>query len=299
MGAQVLLVSKPQLVAEAGTLNFAQVGDFSLGGIPVVGIDPAINTGTGTSYLVNSFAFTAAGNNNALSKSLGLWKLTGDRAVNTGSGTITLTGKVIGSEQYAFPVPAESTGDGSVSTVDGLPITSEAFLNPDDSRLSGPVNVTTSDGVVQLWTALDSAVNVSGSPVAVDGAAWFKINTATQKVASQGYVAQKGANLLYPALLAPASGPAAMVFTITSHSIQPSAAYTTMGSGKVTIVGAGNAPHVSFSDALFAQARWGDYSWAGIDPGTNGIWMATEYIPPTPDQDPIDNWGTYVFKLSK
>jgi hypothetical protein len=50
---------------------------------------------------------------------------------------------------------------------------------------------------------------------------------------------------------------------------------------------------------LFNSARWGDYSWASIDPGTNGIWLATEYTPPAPDQDPIDNWGTYIFKLSR
>lgn len=298
-GALVDVISKSQLVNEALTVNYAQIGPgISLGGIPVTGLDPAINTGTGTSYFVNSFPFTAVGANNTESTALGLWTLKGDSAVTSGTGTITLAGKVISSERYAFPVLANSTGDGSVS-LSG--ITSEVVINPDDSRLSAPVTVTTSDGAVQLWTALDSAVSVGTSPAAVDGGAWFKINTATKKVVSQGYVAQKGANLLYPAVQAPASGPAAMVFTITSPTINPSAAYTSLGSGKVTIVGNGAGAHLSFCEVSFPvqcpDGRWGDYSWATTDPGTNGIWLATEYIGPV--QDPVDNWGTYVFKLSK
>jgi hypothetical protein len=297
-GALVVAISKPQLVAGT-TPNAVFLGNVSLAGIPIVGLDPAINTGTGTSYFVNSFAFTAAGNNNTESTALGYWTLTGDHALISGTGTIVLTGKVIKSERYSFPVLATSTGDGSVTAS----ITSEALVNPDDSRLSGPVTVTKADdGAVQLWTALDTAVSVGTSPAAVDGAAWFKINTATKSVASQGYVAQKGANLLYPAIQAPASGPAAVVFTITSPTINPSAAYTSLGSGKITIVGHGAGAHLSFCESLPGGicpfGRWGDYSWATTDPGTNGIWLATEYIPPTSSQDPFDNWGTYVFKLS-
>lgn len=296
-GALVTLINKPKLVAETA-LTGAQIGNVSLAGIPIVGLDPAINTGNGTSYFVNSFAYTAAGNNNTESTALGYWTLTGDHALISGTGTIALTGKVIKSERYSFPVLATSTGTGVMTAG----ITSEALVNPDDSRLSDPVTVTRADdGAVQLWTALDTAVSIGTSPVAVDGAAWFKINTATKSVASQGYVAQKGANLLYPAIQAPASGPAAVVFTITSPTINPSAAYTSLGSGKVTVVGSGAGAHLSFCESLGAICpfgRWGDYSWATTDPGTNGIWLATEYIPPTPDQDPIDNWGTFVFKLS-
>jgi hypothetical protein len=105
-GALVLAISKPQLNALGPPPNSVVFGPVSLGGIPGLGLDPAINTGTGTSYLVNSFPFDANGSPNSISHSLGFWKLTGDHALNSGSGTITLTGKVIGSETYAFPVPA-------------------------------------------------------------------------------------------------------------------------------------------------------------------------------------------------
>ena len=284
-GAIVLAISKKQLVAEAPAVSEEQFGPVSLAGIPGLGLDPAINTGTSTGYLVSSFPFDAAGNNNAISSSLGLWRLKGD----------TLTGRVISSEPYAFPIPAASTGDGSTD-VNG--VTSEAFLNPDDSRTAAPVNVTrTASGDVQLWTAVDAAVAPKGDPVARDGAAWFKIDTGRHKVVSQGYVAVKGAYLLYPALQAPAHGPAAMVFTVTSPSIDPSSAFTTLGSRKVQIVGAGNGPHLSFADTQ-GGPRWGDYSFTGLDPSGKGIWLATEYIPPPASQDPFDNWGTSVFEVS-
>jgi len=119
------------------------------------------------------------------------------------------------------------------------------------------------------------------------------------RVTGQGYVVAKGANLLYPAIQPQRSGPAAMVFTITSAHINPSAAYTTLGSNTITTVAAGAAPHVSFSDAPpYNTARWGDYSFAALDPSGSGIWLATEYIPPSADQDPMDNWGTYVFEVT-
>ncbi len=141
-GAIVLAVSKSQLVHEDSTVNETVLGPVSLAGNPVVGLDPAIGTGSGTSYFVNSVPFLANGDNNPVGNTLGLWTLSNDASVTTGHGTPVLTSKVLPSEPYAFPVPATSTGDGSTTTVNGMVITSETALNPDDSRMSGPVNVT-------------------------------------------------------------------------------------------------------------------------------------------------------------
>lgn len=89
-----------------------------------------------------------------------------------------------------------------------------------------------------------------------------------------------------------------MVFTISSATINPSAAYTTVGSGRITTVANGSGPHLSFSDAApYFEPRWGDYSFVAPDPAGTGVWLATEYIPPAADQDPYDNWGTYVFEV--
>jgi hypothetical protein len=73
---------------------------------------------------------------------------------------------------------------------------------------------------------------------------------------------------------------------------------STSPSGRITTVAAGTGPHVSFSDAPpFNSPRWGDYSFAQPGPDGYGVWLATEYIPPAADQDPMDNWGTYVFQV--
>jgi hypothetical protein len=297
-GAIVLAISKSQLVHEDATVKDSVLGPVSLSGIPVTGLDPAIGTGLSNGYLVNSFPFTASGANNPVASSVGVWSLRNSASVTTGHGTPVLTGRATPSEPYAFPVPALSTGDGSTTTVNGSVITSEKYLNPDDSRMSAPVTVSRSPGGgVQLWTALDAAVSVKGT--ATDAAAWFRIDPAYGRVTGQGYVVAKGANLLYPAIQPQQSGPAAMVFTITSARINPSAAYTSLGSNTITTIAAGAAPHVSFSDAPpYNTARWGDYSFAALDPSGSGIWLATEYIPPSADQDPMDNWGTYVFEVT-
>ncbi len=296
-GAIVLAISKAQLVREDATVHDSVLGPVSLSGIPVTGLDPAIGSGTSDGYLVNSFPFTASGSNNPVADSVGVWTLRNSGSVTTGHGTPTLTGVATPSEPYAFPVPARSTGDGSTHEVNGSVITSEAYLNPDDSRMSAPVTVSRTYGGVQLWTALDAAVTAKGATT--DAAAWFRIDPGPGRVTGQGYVVARGANLLYPAIQPEWSGAPAMVFTITSSHINPSAAYTTLGSRSITTVAAGSSPHLSFSDAPpYNTARWGDYSFAALDPDGSGIWLATEYIPSAADQDPMDNWGTSVFEVS-
>ena len=52
------------------------LGPVSLAGNPVVGLDPAINTGSGTGYHVNSVPFLANGDNNPVGTTLGVWTLT-------------------------------------------------------------------------------------------------------------------------------------------------------------------------------------------------------------------------------
>ena len=99
-------------------------------------MDPAI--GTGTAYFVNSVPFLANGDNNPVGHTLGLWTLTNSAAVTTGLGTVTLTGTVLPSEPYAFPVPATSTGDGSVTPVNGIRVTSEARSTPTTAWSAGP-----------------------------------------------------------------------------------------------------------------------------------------------------------------
>jgi hypothetical protein len=298
-GADVVVISKPELAAEGATVSDDQIGPVSIAGNPVTGLDPAISTGSGTEYFVDSTSFLGAADTPAASAdNLGLTTLTDTASVTTGKGKPELASRVISSEEYVYPVNADSTGDGSTSTLsDGTVVTSESAIQPDDDRTSGPVNVTTDpDGGVDLWTNVDTAITPRGDTTTRDGDAWFEISTAKQKVIKQGYIAVKGAYLVYPAIEARSDGRVAQVFTITSPTINPSPAWNELGSSAVETVAAGAGPHVSFADTS-GGSRWGDYSFAVPDPDGSGIWLATEYIPPAADQDPYDNWGTYVFEV--
>jgi hypothetical protein len=296
-GAALFVISKSQLVATAPSPDLVSFGPLSLAGIPILTLQPAISTTpTNTEYLLNSFPFAdAAITPNPIAQQVGLWTVTHDIGVSNGHpGSVTLTGVIIRSESYGFPVNAVSTGTG---VTDKNGITSEAFLNPDDSRMQ---QVQFING--HLWAALTTAISINNDPAARDGIAWFNINAAAGSVSTQGYIASQGNYLIYPAILRTREGTTAISFTITSATINPSAAYVVRTStsshfGVIHIAASGFGPHLSFSDTIpvFGRPRWGDYSAAVLDPNGDDIWLATEYIPSPANQDPFDNWGTRVF----
>ena len=308
IGALLVAISKSQLLREVASPNAVAFAPLVLGGDPIVTLQPAISPGIGTEYLLNSFPYDQFGNNNNIANTLGFWQVKGGQHVTTG-GTVTLTGTIITSETYAFTQPAASTGNGTVTNVcvppgstNCAPVTSEAFLNPDDSRMQ-QVQAVDTNGDIDLYASLPTALNIPGDPSARDGAAWFKIDAESMSFEAQGYVAVAGSYLLYPAIYHTAEGTTTMVFTITSPTLNPSAAYTVMPStgtsfGPVKIAARGAGPHLSFCDVICGRARWGDYSAATVDPGGTNLWLATEYIPPAAFQAPFDNWGTRVFEVT-
>jgi hypothetical protein len=90
-----------------------------------------------------------------------------------------------------------------------------------------------------------------------------------------------------------------MVGTLSGSDIYPSAAFTQLASGTSAFgpiqVGArGSGPYDPNA------TRWGDYSFAVLDPSGSSIWLATEYMPPTDSQTPdrLRNWGTRVLNVS-
>ena len=302
-GAILTAISKSQLLSEVASPNAVLFGPVALGGIPILTLQPAVSPGVATEYLLNSFPYDQFGNNNNIANTLGFWHVINGQHVTTG-GTVILTGTIITSETYAFPQLAASTGTGTVvNTVNGFPITSEAFLNPDDDRMQ-QVQASKINGDVDLYASLPTALNIPGDPSARDGVAWFKIDAEDQSFEAQGYVAAAGSYLLYPAIYHTAEGTTAIVFTITSTTLNPSAAYTVMPSdstsfGSIKIAANGTGPHLSFSDAPpFNRPRWGDYSAATVDPTGTNLWLATEYIPPANAQGAFDNWGTNVSEVA-
>ena len=298
-GAALWVISKSQLVNTVPAPAFVNFGPLSLAGIPILTLEPAISTTfTNTEYLLNSFPFAdALITPNPITQQLGFWRVIGDAGVSNGHpGSVTLTGTIIHSETYGFPVPAVSTGTG---VTDKNGITSEAALNPDDSRM---LQVQFING--HLWAALTTAISIDNDPAARDAVAWFNVDAAAGKVATQGYIASQGNYLIYPAILRTTAGTMAITFTITSATINPSAAYVVKTStsshfGVIHIAASGFGPHLSFSDTIpvIGRPRWGDYSAAALDPNGRDIWLATEYIPSPANQDPFDNWGTRVFDV--
>jgi hypothetical protein len=297
-GAFLFGISKSQI--ESGLVpNPLAAGFFPLvlGGIPILSPEPAISTSsTNKEYAVNAFPFDAFGNVNTAENFLGFWTVHHDDAITTGNFLdVTLDAKVIRSETYGFPVPAASTGDGSVD-VNG--ITSEAFLNPDDDRMQACQYIDNN-----VWCSLDTAVSISHDPNTRDGAAWFKIDSVAGRVIGQGYLASTGSYLLYPAIVHTHEGSTTLSFTITNPGLDPSAAYSERNSdthafGSIVITALGVTPHQSFAEVLFGQRRWGDYSWATLDTNGKDMWLATEWIPGLTDQDPEDNWGTNVWEVA-
>src|SRR5262249_56530445 len=155
-----------------------------------------------------------------------------------------------------------------------------------------------------VWGELSTAVTPSGDSQARSGAAWFQVKprlangvVAGGSMVRQGYVAVRGKYLMYPAVQPDAAGNAAAVFTETSRSMFPSAAYAKLSAGAsnfgpVFVAARGTGPYSRNS------GRWGDYSFAVPGPG-DSAWLATEYIPPKSSQttDGAQNWGTRVIQV--
>ena len=127
----------------------------------------------------------------------------------------------------------------------------------------------------------------------VTAAAWFEVvphlhgqAIGGADVHAQGYVASAGNFLYYPALSVDSNGKAAMVMTLSGTRFFPSAAYAILQSGQssfggIRITGLGTGPYDPNG------TRWGDYSWAVLDPNLNpsvgegcGDWSAPNISAP-------------------
>ena len=136
------------------------------------------------------------------------------------------------------------------------------------------------------------------------GAAWFDVRPQPLRrrhrlrshTASRGTSSLAGNYLLYPAIQAAPSGKAVMVMTLSGERQIPERRLlgarqrARRRSARSTIAADGTTNYDP------AATRWGDYSWAVLDPSGNSVWMATEYMPPKASQttDGLRNWGTRV-----
>ncbi len=306
-GADLIALSKSQLVAGAPVVNTAEFLNLSLGGIGVTALQPAItNSDSNIEFLLNSFPYADELQSmpNTISQLLGLWALSDTQAVTNGK-VPKLSETLITSEIYGYPVPALTTNGLSLAT----------FSN--DSRMQ---QVQFING--QLWGSLDLAVAVDNDPVTRDGAAWFEINPIVgsngkvqgAQFTDQGYVAVKGEYLVYPAITTTFAGTTGISFSITNTTLNPSTGYVVRKSGSadfgnIHLTSKGSGPDIGFTcvppfQGTFQQCRWGDYSWSALDPNGNNLWMAAEKTVPQvatqiiPGLTLKTNWGTRVYEVS-
>jgi hypothetical protein len=281
-GAQVYAFSKKDLVAGA-PVHFAHFANLASGGSIAASVQPATSTGSpNAEFFLNSLDPNGTGDNR-----IGVWAMTDRTALQHGK-LPKLSSTVITSEAYGVPPPA--TQKGSTSTIDS---------GDDRMQQTQYINGT-------VWGELTTTVTIAHDSTARAGAAWFSVRPSlsgshigASVIEHQGYVVEKsGNNVIYPALQSLPSGNVAMVFTVTGAAHYPSAAYAVLGAGQsafgaINIAAAGTGPYSQTS------TRWGDYSWAVIDPSASAVWLATEYVPPLSSQTPngLSNWGTRVLEV--
>ena len=287
-GAQLYAVSKRDLVGLKSRIHFAHFANPTIDGNPLFAIEPAITNGSADAeYFLNALDLNLDG---STVSGIGVWAMTNRDEVGRGEAP-TLSSVVIDSEGYAVPPSAIQKG-------------SKHPLDSGDDRMQQTqfINGT-------IWGELTTALTLPGDSTARAAAAWFNVKPAlgeedqlaSAAMTRQGYVAVRGNDVIYPALQADKSGNAAMVVTISGAQRFPSAAYAVMGSGRsafgaVTVAAAGTGPYFVRPKQF---GRWGDYSWAQLDPATDTFWLATEYVPPRASQttDHVRNWGTEVLQV--
>ena len=281
-GAQIYAVAKADLVALASAAHVVHFGGLTIGGAVAASVQPALTSGRpDAEYFLSSLDPTGTVDNR-----LGVWAMTHRQAVASG-GSPVLSSTVITSEPYGVPPPAAQQGSAS-------------RLDAGDDRMQQTQFI-----AGNLWGELTTALAIPGDPVERAGAAWFDVRPSldgdligSARIRRQGYVARKGAYVLYPALQADAAGRAAMGVTLTGSTLYPSTAYTVLGAGQpafggLTVAARGTGPYDP------KATRWGDYGWAVLDPTADAVWLANEYIPPVASQttDRRRNWGTRVIEV--
>jgi hypothetical protein len=281
-GGQIYAISKSDLVNHRTKVHFVHYKDLSIGGALALAVEPALTFGPAPAeYFLSSLDPNGTGDNR-----IGVWALTNVDRVGRG-GTPTLSSVIVASEPYAIPPPAVQKG-------------SNSMLDAGDDRMQQTQFISG-----EIWGELDTAVMPATDSSPRAGAAWFRVkphlNDNKLKGATmtgQGYVVSSGNYVLYPALQADGQGHAAMVLTLTGPEMFPSAAYATLledesGFGKPVVAARGSGPYVA------TPQRWGDYSWAVLDPSSNSVWMATEYMPPKSSQTTNGRrpWGTRVLQV--
>ncbi len=284
-GAQIYAIPRSDLTTAgppSEPAHFVHFDKLNIGGAPAASVQPALTTGSAPA----EYFLSSLDPNGTFDQRIGVWALTNRAGIATGTKP-TLSSVVMPSEAYGPPPPAQQKG-------------STSLIDAGDDRMQ---QVQFIGG--HIWGALGTSVTIANDPAPRAGVAWFKVSPTlnngklTAASAQQGYVALAGNYLLYPAIQSSPGGKTVLVFSLSGASRYPSAAYSVLDAGAsafgpVSVAAAGTGPYDPNA------TRWGDYSWAVLDPSGKSVWGATEYIPPKASQtaDGRRNWGTRVFQVA-
>lgn len=269
----------------------------------------------GTEYFLSTLDFTGT-----LDNRIAVWALTNTASLRSIYPTLYLDYRVLGSETYGMPPPANQKLSSStplrnclIANCFGLGVSAEPLeqLDTNDDRMQ---QVVFANG--KLWSGLGSVLHVTGD-TSDDraGIAYFVVQpdwsggVFSASMSSQGYIAVKGSHVMFPSIGMADNGKGAMVFTLSGTNYYPSMAYTRLGATSaprdIRIGGAGRVPEDGHTGYLAygnnGISRWGDYSAAVASGGK--IWMAAEYTPQSScnkdlsvckGRTALANWGTFI-----
>lgn len=300
-GTQLYVLSKSQLVAHQSTVNMVQFENLSVAGTQAYHVQPANTYGKSAA----EWMMSSLDPNSTYDNRIAVWALTHRKSVTSGNGRPNLSVHVISSESYSFPPIAQTPPGNCSSCNNGAGAPTSGLVNTDFDAMQ---EVQYING--QLVGALNTGVTIPGDVSERSGVAWFVVHPSLTTngqvgrhthVTRQGYVAKQGLYLLYPHINMTDNGAMAMTFSFGGPETYLSAAYSVAkpggGFGGIHRAAAGVTSDNGFTgtDQYGPVGRWGDYSNGEIIPGTNRVWLATQYIPNTGTG--YSNWGNRIFEL--
>jgi hypothetical protein len=301
-GAQLYVVPVSELAAGAPTIDVATFENLEAGGSLAFRVQFANEQRPAPAeFAMSTLDPTGAGDNR-----IAVWAVTHRGAVARGAMP-SLSNRVVSSEGY-FPQPLTQTPPGFCD-----------LCGPDDPPAGEPTSGLVDSGPDSMFEtqylngslvgAFGTGVNIAGDNGPEAGIGWVVVSphvrdtllTGATHVARQGYLASRGLGLLYPHINMTPNGSMAIAFGLGGPNTFLSAAAVVAkpdrGFGPIRVIEPGVTSDNGFTgtEDQGGVGRWGDYSNGQIIPGTNRVWLATQYIPN--EGDGAANWGNRIWEF--
>jgi hypothetical protein len=301
-GAQLYILPVSELTAGASSVNLATFENLQAGGT----LGFRVQFANEPKQAPAEFAISTLDPSGSGDNRIAVWAVTHRRAVARGAMP-SLSARVVASEGY-FPQPPTQTPPGFCGRCgDDDPPAGEPTSGLVDSGPDVMFETQYLNG--KLVGAMGTGINVAGDDAPRAGIGWLVVTphirhsmvAAGTHVARQGYLASRGLGLLYPHLNMTRNGSMAIAFGLggpgTFLSAATAVAKPGRGFGPIRVIEPGVTADNGFTgtEERGGVGRWGDYSNGQIIPGTNRVWLATQYIPN--EGNGAANWGNRIWAL--